>query len=317
MSLKLGVVMDPIGSIHYKKDTTLALLWAAQDRGWVLFHIAPDGLFLDGETPMATAQPLTVHHNPEHWYDLGDTVTLSLAELDVVLMRKDPPFDMEYIYATYLLERAEQQGALVVNRCQSLRDCNEKLFATEFPQCCPPLLVSRDMDRLRAFHAQHGDVIFKPLDGMGGSAIFRAKPDDPNISVILETLTHSGRQTIMAQQYLPDIKEGDKRILMINGEAVPWCLARVPLAGESRGNLAAGGAGRVQALTERDQWIASQVGPTLRERGLYFVGLDVIGDYLTEINVTSPTCLREIEAESGLDIAGQLLDSLPLVEASS
>ena len=317
MSLKLGVVMDPIGSIHYKKDTTLALLWAAQDRGWVLFHIAPDGLFLDGETPMASAQPLTVHHNPEHWYDLGDTVTLSLAELDVVLMRKDPPFDMEYIYATYLLERAEQQGALVVNRCQSLRDCNEKLFATEFPQCCPPLLVSRDMDRLRAFHAQHGDVIFKPLDGMGGSAIFRAKPDDPNISVILETLTHSGRQTIMAQQYLPDIKEGDKRILMINGEAVPWCLARVPLAGESRGNLAAGGAGRVQALTERDQWIASQVGPTLRDRGLYFVGLDVIGDYLTEINVTSPTCLREIEAESGLDIAGQLLDSLPLAEASS
>ena len=317
MSLKLGVVMDPIGSIHYKKDTTLALLWAAQDRGWVLFHIAPDGLFLDGDAPMATAQPLTVHHNPEHWYDLGDTVTLSLAELDVVLMRKDPPFDMEYIYATYLLERAEQQGALVVNRCQSLRDCNEKLFATEFPQCCPPLLVSRDMDRLRAFHAQHGDVIFKPLDGMGGSAIFRAKPDDPNISVILETLTHSGRQTIMAQQYLPEIKEGDKRILMINGEAVPWCLARVPLAGESRGNLAAGGAGRVQALTERDQWIASQVGPTLRERGLYFVGLDVIGDYLTEINVTSPTCLREIEAESGLDIAGQLLDSLPLAEASS
>ena len=317
MSLKLGVVMDPIGSIHYKKDTTLALLWAAQDRGWVLFHIAPDGLFLDGETPMASAQPLTVHHNPEHWYDLGDTVTLSLAELDVVLMRKDPPFDMEYIYATYLLERAEQQGTLVVNRCQSLRDCNEKLFATEFPQCCPPLLVSRDMDRLRAFHAQHGDVIFKPLDGMGGSAIFRAKPDDPNISVILETLTHSGRQTIMAQQYLPDIKEGDKRILMINGEAVPWCLARVPLAGESRGNLAAGGAGRVQALTERDQWIASQVGPTLRERGLYFVGLDVIGDYLTEINVTSPTCLREIEAESGLDIAGQLLDSLPLAEVSS
>ena len=317
MSLKLGVVMDPIGSIHYKKDTTLALLWAAQDRGWVLFHIAPDGLFLDGDAPMATAQPLTVHHNPEHWYDLGDTVTLSLAELDVVLMRKDPPFDMEYIYATYLLERAEQQGTLVVNRTQSLRDCNEKLFATEFPQCCPPLLVSRDMDRLRAFHAQHGDVIFKPLDGMGGSAIFRAKPDDPNISVILETLTHSGRQTIMAQQYLPDIKEGDKRILMINGEAVPWCLARVPLAGESRGNLAAGGAGRVQALTERDQWIASQVGPTLRERGLYFVGLDVIGDYLTEINVTSPTCLREIEAESGLDIAGQLLDSLPLAEASS
>ena len=266
---------------------------------------------------MATVQPLTVHRNPEHWYDLGDAATLSLTELDVVLMRKDPPFDMEYIYATYLLERAERQGTLVVNRCQSLRDCNEKLFATEFPQCCPSLLVSRNMERLRAFHSEHRDVIFKPLDGMGGSAIFRAQPDDPNVSVILETLTRSGRQTIMAQQYLPAIKEGDKRILMINGEAVPWCLARVPLAGESRGNLTAGGAGRVQALTERDQWIADQIGPTLRERGLYFVGLDVIGDYLTEINVTSPTCLREIEAESGLDIAGQLLDSLPLTGAVS
>ena len=232
-------------------------------------------------------------------------------------MRKDPPFDMEYIYATYLLERAEQEGTLVVNRCQSLRDCNEKLFATEFPECCPPLLVSRDMGRLRAFHSQHSDVIFKPLDGMGGSAIFRAQPGDPNVSVILETLTQSGSQTIMAQEYLPAIQEGDKRILMINGEAVPWCLARVPLAGESRGNLAAGGSGIVQPLTERDQWIANQIGPTLRERGLYFVGLDVIGDYLTEINVTSPTCLREIEAETDLDIAGQLLDSLPLTGAAS
>ena len=308
MSLKLGVVMDPIGSIHYKKDTTLALLWAAQDRGWVLFHIAPDGLFLDGDAPMATAQPLTVHHNPEHWYDLGDTVTLSLAELDVVLMRKDPPFDMEYIYATYLLERAEQQGALVVNRCQSLRDCNEKLFATEFPQCCPPLLVSRDMSRLRAFHAQHSDVIFKPLDGMGGSAIFRAKPDDPNISVILETLTHSGRQTIMAQQYLPEIKEGDKRILMVDGEPVPYALARVPAKGELRGNLAAGAVGEGRPLTERDRWIAAQVGPELRRRGLLFVGLDVIGDYLTEVNVTNPTCIRELDGFFELDIAGQLMD---------
>ena len=317
MSLKLGVVMDPIGSIHYKKDTTLALLWAAQDRGWALFYIEPDGLFLDAKHPVASARPLTVHRNADHWFDLGDKTALRLTELDVVLMRKDPPFDMEYIYATYLLERAEQEGTLVVNRCQSLRDCNEKLFATEFPECCPPLLVSRDMGRLRAFHSQHGDVIFKPLDGMGGSAIFRAQPGDPNVSVILETLTQSGSQTIMAQQYLPAIQEGDKRILMINGEAVPWCLARVPLAGESRGNLAAGGSGRVQPLTERDQWIANQVGPTLRGRGLYFVGLDVIGEYLTEINVTSPTCLREIEAETGLNIASQLLDSLPLTGATS
>ena len=230
--------------------------------------------------------------------------------LDVILMRKDPPFNMEYIYATYLLEQAERQGTLVVNRCQSLRDCNEKMFATEFPDCCPPLLVSKDIGRLRRFHDDKRDVIFKPLDGMGGTNIFRVRPNDPNVNVILETLTESGSRTIMAQMYLPSIQDGDKRILMINGEPIPWCLARVPLAGDTRGNLAAGGTGRVQALSERDMWIASRVGPVLREKGLYFVGLDVIGDYLTEINITSPTCLREIEAEAGLDIAGTLLDSL-------
>ena len=310
MSRKLGVVMDPIETIQYKKDTTLAVLWAAQDRGWSLFYMTPDALFLDGERPMAVAQSLTVHRDPDHWFDVCHPQDISLAELDICLMRKDPPFDMEYIYATYLLERAERQGTLIVNRCHSLRDCNEKLFATEFPECCPTLLVSRNMSKLKAFHRQHQDVIFKPLDGMGGSAIFRAREDDPNVSVILETLTQSGRQTIMAQCYLPAISEGDKRILMVNGEPIPYCLARVPLAGESRGNLAAGGSGRVQPLSERDLWIASQVGPTLKQRGLYFVGLDVIGDYLTEINVTSPTCLREIEAGSGLDIAGQLLDTL-------
>ena len=312
MSRKLGVVMDPIGSINYKKDTTLALLWAAQERGWALFYIEPSGLFLDGCTPMARGRPLAVHRDPGRWYDLEDETETVLSELDIILMRKDPPFDLEYIYATYLLERAEQHGTLVVNRCQSLRDCNEKLFATVFPECCPPLVVSRDMSILRAFHAKHKDVIYKPLDGMGGSAIFRVREDDPNLSVVLETLTGSGQQTIMAQQYLPEIAEGDKRILMINGEPVPYCLARVPLAGESRGNLAAGGSGRVQPLSQRDQWIAERVGPALKARGLFFVGLDVIGEYLTEINVTSPTCLREIEAESGLDIAGQLLDCLPL-----
>ena len=312
MSRKLGVVMDPIGSINYKKDTTLALLWAAQERGWALFYIEPSGLFLDGCTPMARGRPLAVHRDPGRWYELEDETETVLSELDVILMRKDPPFDLEYIYATYLLERAEQHGTLVVNRCQSLRDCNEKLFATVFPECCPPLVVSRDMSTLRAFHAKHKDVIYKPLDGMGGSAIFRVREDDPNLSVVLETLTGSGQQTIMAQHYLPEIAEGDKRILMINGEPVPYCLARVPLAGESRGNLAAGGSGRVQPLSQRDQWIAEQVGPALKARGLFFVGLDVIGEYLTEINVTSPTCLREIEAESGLDIAGQLLDCLPL-----
>ena len=310
MSLKLGVVMDPISSINYKKDTTLGLLWAAQDRGWSLFYIEPDGLYLSGEEPMARAQSLTVYRDASQWYALKEPQELSLGDLDICLMRKDPPFDLEYIYATYLLERAEQQGTLIVNRCQSLRDCNEKVFATQFPQCCPPVLVSADMARLRSFHAQHQDVIFKPLDGMGGSAIFRVQPEDPNVSVILETLTACGRQTIMAQQFIPEISEGDKRILMINGEPVPYCLARVPLAGETRGNLAAGGSGRAQPLSQRDAWIAAQVGPQLQDRGLLFVGLDIIGDYLTEINVTSPTCIREIDAAYDLDIAGQLMDCI-------
>jgi len=223
-------------------------------------------------------------------------------------MRKDPPFDNEYIYATYILERAENEGTLVVNKPQSLRDCNEKVFATEFPQCTPAHLVTRDSTLLRTFHAEHGDVIFKPLDGMGGSAIFRLKQDDPNVSVIIETLTENGQQQIMAQKYLPEIKEGDKRILVINGVPVDYCLARLPAKGETRGNLAAGGTGRAQPLSDRDRWIANQVAPELVKRGLLFAGLDVIGDYLTEINVTSPTCIREIDAAYNTDIAGMLMD---------
>ena len=312
MSFNLGVVMDPISSINYKKDTTLGLLWAAQYRGWSLFYIEPDGLFLSGEEPMARAQSLIVYRDASQWYALKEPQDISLGDLDICLMRKDPPFDLEYIYATYLLELAEQRGTLIVNRCQSLRDCNEKLFATEFPECCPPLLVSRDMTKLRAFHREHDDVIFKPLDGMGGSAIFRARKDDPNLSVILETLTHSGAQTIMAQRDLPAISDGDKRILMINGEPVPFCLARIPLAGESRGNLAAGGSGRVQPLSDHDRWIAEQVGPALKARGLFFVGLDVIGNYLTEINVTSPTCFQEINQQVNFDVAKMLIDALEL-----
>jgi glutathione synthase len=254
--------------------------------------------------------PLTVFHDPDHWFNLDETEDRNLGELDVILMRKDPPFDNEYIYSTYILEAAERKSTLVVNRCQSLRDCNEKVFATQFPQCCPPVLVSADMQRLKTFHLQHEDAIFKPLDGMGGSAIFRVKSGDPNVSVILEMLTQHGRQTIMAQKFIPQIEDGDKRILMIDGEPVPYCLARVPLVGETRGNLAAGGTGRPQPLTERDRWIAAQVGPSLRDKGLLFVGIDVIGDYLTEINVTSPTCIREIDAGYNLDIAGQLMDCI-------
>ncbi|NND69011.1 MAG: glutathione synthase [Halioglobus sp.] len=310
MAVKLGVVMDPIADITYKKDTTLALLWAAQARDWQLHYMEQGDLYLDQGEARAAVAPLTVFRDPDSWYSMGDTRDMALADLDVILMRKDPPFDNEYIYSTYILEAAERKGTLIVNRCESLRDCNEKIFATQFPECCPTVLVSADMQRLRAFHKEHGDTIFKPLDGMGGSAVFRVQPGDPNIGVILETLTHHGRQTIMAQRFLPEIVDGDKRILMINGAAVPYCLARVPLAGETRGNLAAGGQGRAQPLTERDAWIAAQVGPTLKEKGLLFVGLDVIGDYLTEINVTSPTCVREIDAGFDLDIGADLMDCI-------
>lgn len=310
MTIKLGVVMDPIANISYKKDTTMAMLWAAQDRGWELFYMEQGDLYLEQGTARARMAPLTAHRDPECWFSMGEAQDGDLDQLDVILMRKDPPFDNEYIYSTYILEAAERKGTLIVNRCQSLRDCNEKVFATQFPQCCPPVLVSADMQRLKAFHLQHRDVIFKPLDGMGGSAIFRVKQGDPNISVILETLTNNGSQTIMAQQFIPQIEKGDKRILMINGEPAPYCLARIPLAGETRGNLAAGGTGKAQPLTERDQWIAAQIGPSLREKGLIFVGLDVIGDYLTEINVTSPTCIREIDAAYDLDIGSQLMDCI-------
>jgi glutathione synthase len=310
MTVKLGVVMDPIESINYKKDSTLAMLWAASDRDWELYYMTPQDLFLEQGEAMASMCPLEVYRDPESFFSKGDPRTEALAELDVILMRKDPPFDNEYLYTTYLLEVAERRGTLIVNRCASLRDCNEKIFATRFPQCCPPVLVSADSQRLKAFHAEHGDVIFKPLDGMGGANIFRVKSGDPNLNVILETLTDFGNTTIMAQRFIPEISEGDKRILVIDGEAVPWCLARVPLAGENRGNLAAGGSGIARELSDRDRWIVEQVAPTLKAQHLLFVGLDVIGDYLTEINVTSPTCIREIDAACGADIGGQLMDCI-------
>ncbi len=313
MTLKLGVVMDPIADINYKKDSTLAMLWAAAARDWQLFYMEQQDLYLEQGLARASMAPLNVFHDPHSWYALGEREDRDLAGLDAILMRKDPPFDNEFIYTTYILEEAERRGTLVVNRCESLRDCNEKVFATRFPQCCPPVLVSADRKRLRAFHKQHGDVIFKPLDGMGGTGIFRVREDDPNVSVILEMLTGHGRQTIMAQRFIPEIADGDKRILVINGEPVPFCLARVPEVGETRGNLAAGGSGRPQPLSDRDRWIAAQVGPVLREKGLLFVGLDIIGDYLTEINVTSPTCIREIDGGYNLDIGGQLMDCIAQV----
>lgn len=310
MDKSLGVVMDPISSINYKKDTTLALLLAAQRRGYKLFYMEQQHLFLENGNPRAEVRPLKVMKNPFKWYELKESSSIPLEELDAVLMRKDPPFDAEFIYSTYILEAAERRGTLIVNKPQSLRDCNEKVFATEFPECTPPLLVSRDERRLRKFLAEHLDVVFKPLDGMGGTSIFRVTQDDQNLNVILETLTKNGSETIMAQKYLPEITTGDKRILVVDGTVIPYCLARIPADGEFRGNLAAGGQGLVQPLSDRDRWIAEQIAPILKEKGLIFVGLDVIGDYLTEINVTSPTCVREIDNAEGTGIGELLLDAI-------
>jgi glutathione synthase len=310
MAVSIGVVMDPIADIKFYKDTTLALLLAAQERGWDLHYMEQKDLYLSQGEARANTRNLFVADNGDSWFELGLHEDKKLGDLDVIIMRKDPPFDNEYIYSTYILEAAQQQGALVVNDPRSLRDCNEKIFATQFPQCCPPVLVSRDMLRLREFHHSHGDVIFKPLDGMGGSRIFRCRHDDPNVGVILETLTEFGTQSIMAQRYIPAISEGDKRILVVDGEPVPYCLARIPAKGETRGNLAAGGTGVAQPLTYQDYWIVEQVAPTLKAKGLMFVGLDVIGNYLTEINVTSPTCAREIDKAYNTGIGSRLIDAI-------
>ncbi len=309
-SRTLGVVMDPIGSVTYYKDTTLALLWAAQAAGFSLVYMEIQDLYLSHGKARAKVKELVTFEDKECWFQFGVTKDIALADIDAVLMRKDPPFDNQYIYATYILEQAEKEGCLVVNKPQSLRDCNEKVFATQFPQCSPPVIVSGDASRLREFHQEHGDVIYKPLDGMGGSGIFRCKNDDPNVSVIIETLTQNKNHFIMAQKFIPEISNGDKRVLVVFGEAIPFCLARVPAKGETRGNLAAGGTGITQALTERDQWIVDQVAPVLMERGLYFVGLDIIGDFLTEINVTSPTCVREIDKAHDTQIGKKLITGI-------
>ncbi|HUR40409.1 MAG TPA: glutathione synthase [Verrucomicrobiae bacterium] len=310
MSRTLGVVMDPIESIKPYKDTTLALMLAAQTRGWTLLYFQLGDLWLRDGAAYGRARPVKVRDDDEHWFDLGDPQVLPLGDCDAILMRKDPPFDFEYVCATYILERAEDAGALVVNKPRSLRDANEKAFIAWFPQCTPPTLVARDLVELRAFHAEHGSIVVKPLQGMGGSQVFVLRESDPNASVVYETLTRQGSAYCMAQRYLPEIAQGDKRILVIDGVPVPHCLARIPAQGETRGNLAAGGRGETRPLTERDRWIAGQVGERLREMGLVFVGLDVIGEYLTEINVTSPTCAREISRDAGIDVAGLALAAI-------
>ncbi|HBC57799.1 MAG TPA: glutathione synthase [Gammaproteobacteria bacterium] len=308
MSKRLGILMDPIEHISYKKDSTLAMLWEASKRGWSIDYFEMSDLYVENGIPKASARKLEVFQNPEAWFNLSATALIELADLDVILMRKDPPFDAEYIYATYILEFAEALGTLVVNKPQSLRDANEKIFTAWFPEMCPPFLFSRNMDRLREFYKQEKDVIIKPPHGMGGQSIFRIQPNDPNASVIFESLTQHGTELAIVQKYIPEITKGDKRILMIDGEPVPYALARIPAQGETRGNLAAGGTGKAVKLSARDQEICARVGPTLREKGLIFVGLDVIGDYLTEVNVTSPTCVRELDSQCNLNICADLFD---------
>lgn len=308
--MKLGVIMDPIGDITVKKDSTLAMLLAAQRKGWSVYYMELNDLYVDMDKAMAQYRTLTVRDDPAYWFSLGEQEITAMGDMDIILMRKDPPFNMEFIYATYILSLAQGQGALVVNRPDSLRNANEKVFISDFPQCIAPTLITRSADQILGFLQIHREIILKPLDGMGGSSIFKVAVGDPNINVIIETLTGYENRFIMVQKFIQEISAGDKRILLINGEPLDYALARVPLAGENRGNLAAGGSGEGVELSERDRWICSEVGPTLRDMGLVFVGLDVIGDYLTEINVTSPTCIRELDRIYQLDIGGQLMDCL-------
>ncbi len=311
MAYRVGVVMDPIASIVFKKDSTLALLLAAQARGHQLLYMELEDLLLRDGRAWGYARGLEVRDDPESWFTLSEGGTaMDLGALDVILMRKDPPFNMEYVYATYILERAEAAGALVVNKPASLRDANEKLYTAWFPQCCPPTLVTRRAADIRSFLDEHEHIVVKPPGAMGGTSIFRVSRGDPNTNVILETLTQRGTQFVLAQRFIPEISEGDKRILLIDGEPVPYALARIPGEGEFRGNLAVGASGVGVELDARDRWICGEVGPTLRDKGLLFVGVDVIGDFLTEINVTSPTCIRELERLYGLDISGQVMQAV-------
>lgn len=310
MPIHLTVIMDPIDSIKVYKDSTFAMLLEAQRRGWTIRYAEQNHLFARDGVTHAHLAPLQVNDDTDDWFERGPTETMPLATQDVILMRKDPPFDMEYIYTTYLLDQPAADGCLVVNQPAALRNANEKLAATLFPQLCAPVLVTREADDLNGFISQQGDVILKPLDGMGGASIFRVREHDPNRNVIIETLTAHANRFIMAQRFIPEISEGDKRILVIDGSPVPYALARIPAAGETRGNLAVGGSGVGVELSDRDRHIVETVAPYLRDQGILFAGLDVIGDYLTEINVTSPTCIRELDGLYNLNIAADLMDCI-------
>ena len=310
MSIRLGIVMDPIEAITIKKDSSFAMLLEAQKRGYELHYMEMGDLRVRRGIARARTRTLSVVEDPSGWFSYGTEQDIELGSLDVILMRKDPPFDMEFIYATYALELAEDQGALVVNKPQSLRDANEKFFTAWFPDCTPETLITRSDADVRDFLAEYGDIIIKPLDGMGGASIFRISAGDDNTSTIIETLTNHGERFAMVQVYIPEILDGDKRVLVIDGKPIPYALARVPAEGELRGNLAAGATAQGRELTDRQRWLAERIGPTLRDKGLIFVGLDVIGDYVTEINVTSPTCIRELDAQFGCNIASWLFDAI-------
>jgi glutathione synthase len=309
--IRVGVVMDPIEHIKPAKDSSLAMLQAAQARGWELHYTELSDLWLRDGKPMGRLAPLGVRADPADWFTRGEAVVRPLADLDVILMRKDPPFDMEYIYSTYILDRAEAEGVLVVNRPQGLRDMNEKVYTAWFPECCAPTLITRDMADMQAFLREHGKIVCKPLYGMGGRSIFVIDRADKNASVVFETLTEYGQRYAIVQRYLPEIVEtGDSRVILVDGEPVPYALARIPDSTDNRGNLAAGAKGVGRPLNDRDRWLAGRIGPVLRERGMIFVGLDVIGGFVTEINVTSPTGIRELDKQFGTDIAGLLMDAI-------
>jgi glutathione synthase len=314
---RTGVIMDPIAGIKTYKDSTFAMLLEAQRREHEVWYMEPGHLTVRDGLAYGHMRRLQVRDDTVDWFTVDESDNRRLATLDFLLMRKDPPFDMDYVYSTYILDLAERDGVTVVNRPQALRDANEKCFATQFPQCCVPALITRRASEIREFVREQGLSVVKPLGGMGGDSIFQLRPDDPNMNVILESMTDFDRKLVMTQRYIPEITAGDKRILMVNGEPVPWALARIPGAGDFRGNLAKGGTGKGVALTDRDRWICSEVAPELKRRGILFAGLDVIGDWLTEINVTSPTCIRELDAQFGLNIAGDLFDVLEAIRAQA
>ncbi|MEM8860693.1 MAG: glutathione synthase [Chloroflexota bacterium] len=311
MTIKLGMVMDPIEKTKTYKDSSFAMLLAAQKRGWELNYMEMGDLYVNDGQAFGRMKTLSVVDQEKDFFTFHENYDRPLADLDVIIQRKDPPFDLEYVYSTYMLELAETQGTLIVNKPQSLRDANEKMFTAVFPQTTPPTLITRNADQIKAFLTEHQDIIIKPLDMMGGSSIFRITADSPNVNVIIETLTERGEIYTMVQRYVPDVVDtGDKRILLIDGEPVGYALARMPTKGETRANMAAGGKGIAVEMTERDHWLAAQIGPKLKEMDLIFVGLDVIGDYVTEINVTSPTGIREVDQQKGTDIAGMLMDAI-------